>query len=254
MPAGGRAAHHLSDRDGDERHARRRARAVGLERRALHRLCRIRLEHRDLPRRQQVAERLSLVQTRLPRGVQTQMGPISSVMGEIMLIAMTSTGTSPMDLREIADFVVRPQLLTIPGIAQVIPIGGEVRQYRITPDPVAMTRLAVTPQQIEQAVQRFGTNTGGGFVDQHSANTSSGPSVSPPGWRTCATSSSPRRTARRSSCARSRASISRRGRNGATPATRDPCRHRRRAEAARRHGHADPCGRGAPCRDPADTS
>jgi len=118
--------------------------------------------------RQQVAERLSLVQARLPRGVQTQMGPISSVMGEIMLIAMTATGTSPMDLREIADFVIRPQLLTIPGIAQVIPIGGEVRQYRISPDPVAMTRLSVTPQQIELAVQRFGTNTGGGFVDQHS--------------------------------------------------------------------------------------
>ncbi len=96
------------------------------------------------------------------------MGPISSVMGEIMLIAMTATGTSPMDLREIADFVIRPQLLTIPGIAQVIPIGGEVRQYRISPDPVAMTRLSVTPQQIEQAVQRFGANTGGGFVDQHS--------------------------------------------------------------------------------------
>ncbi len=118
--------------------------------------------------RQQVAERLSLVQARLPRGVQTQMGPISSIMGEIMLIAMTATGTSQMDLREIADFVIRPQLLTIPGIAQVIPIGGEVRQYRVTPDPVAMTRLSVTPQQIEQAVQRFGANTGGGFVDQHS--------------------------------------------------------------------------------------
>jgi HME family heavy-metal exporter len=118
--------------------------------------------------RQQVAERLSLVQARLPRNVQPQMGPISSIMGEIMLIALTSTGTSPMDLREIADFVIRPQLLTLPGVAQIIPIGGEVRQYRITPDPVQMTRLSITPQQIEQAVQRFGANTGGGFVDQHS--------------------------------------------------------------------------------------
>lgn len=118
--------------------------------------------------RQQVAERLSIVQARLPRNVQPQMGPISSIMGEIMLIALTSSQASPMELREIADFVIRPQLLTLSGVAQIIPIGGEVRQYRITPDPVQMTRLSVSPQQIEQAVQRFGANTGGGFVDQHS--------------------------------------------------------------------------------------
>jgi HME family heavy-metal exporter len=118
--------------------------------------------------RQQVAERLSLVQQRLPRNVQTQMGPISSIMGEIMLVALSSDKASPMELREIADFVIRPQLLTLPGVAQVIPIGGEVRQYRITPDPVQMTRLSITPQQVELAVQRFGANTGGGFVDQHS--------------------------------------------------------------------------------------
>ena len=63
------------------------------------------------------------------------MGPITSIMGEIMLIAVTGDdGMSPMELREIADFVIRPQLLTIPGVAQVIPIGGEVRQYRVTPD------------------------------------------------------------------------------------------------------------------------
>ena len=74
---------------------------------------------------------------------------------------------SPMELREIADFVIRPQILTIPGVAQVIPIGGEVRQYRVAPDPVMMSRLEITPAEIEAAIRRFGVNTGGGFVDQH---------------------------------------------------------------------------------------
>ena len=118
--------------------------------------------------RQQVAERLSLVQGRLPANVQPQMGPISSVMGEIILVALTAVdGAAPMDVREVADFVLRPQLLTIPGVSQVIPIGGEVRQYRIVPNIQMMNELDVTPQQIEAAVRQFGSNTGGGFVDQH---------------------------------------------------------------------------------------
>ena len=98
--------------------------------------------------RQQVAERLSSLQGKLPTGVQPQMGPISSIMGEIMLVAVTSTSVSPMELREIADFVLRPQLLTLPGVAQVIPIGGEVRQYRVAPDPVMMSRLKISPNEV----------------------------------------------------------------------------------------------------------
>jgi len=117
--------------------------------------------------RQLVAERLATVAAQLPQGVQPQMGPISSIMGQIMLIAITGKTVSPMELREIADFVIRPQLLTITGIAQVIPIGGEVRQYRITPDLIAMQRLDITPSMIEEAIRGFGTNAGGGFIDQH---------------------------------------------------------------------------------------
>jgi HME family heavy-metal exporter len=118
--------------------------------------------------RQLVAERLATISAQLPQGVQPQMGPISSVMGEIMLIAITGKSVSPMQLREIADFVIRPQLLTISGIAQVVPIGGEVRQYRVSPDLVAMQRLQVTPRMIEEAIAQFGSNAGGGFIDQHS--------------------------------------------------------------------------------------
>src|SRR6195952_3275781 len=117
--------------------------------------------------RQQVAERLSLVQDQLPRGVTPQMGPISSIMGQILLVAMTSETATPMQVREAADFVVRPRLLTIPGVAQVIPIGGEVRQYRIAPNPPALRSLGVTYEQVELALNQFGVNTGGGFTDQH---------------------------------------------------------------------------------------
>ena len=91
--------------------------------------------------RQLVAERLALVREQLPRGVTPQMGPVTSIMGEIMLIAITSDSVSPMEVREIADFVIRPQLLTLAGVAQVIPIGGEVRQYRIVPNVASMQAL-----------------------------------------------------------------------------------------------------------------
>ena len=119
--------------------------------------------------RQQIAERMSLVQAQLPANVVPQMGPINSIMGQIMLIAVTGpNGVSAMDLRELADFTIRPRLLTIPGVAQVIPIGGEVRQYRVSPNPAAMRALGVTQAQVEAALAQFGANTGGGFTDQYS--------------------------------------------------------------------------------------
>jgi CzcA family heavy metal efflux pump len=115
--------------------------------------------------RQQVSERLQLVREQLPDAVTAQMGPITSIMGEIMLIAMTSQTSEPMALRELADFTVRPQLLTVPGVSQVIPIGGEVRQYRVIPDPRRMAALDIGFETIEKAIRQFGVNTGGGFVD-----------------------------------------------------------------------------------------
>lgn len=118
--------------------------------------------------RQQVAERLSGIAGQLPPGITPQMGPVSSIMGEIMLIAVTGGGTAdPMMVRETADFLIRPRLLAIPGVAQVIPIGGEVRQYRITPIVPALASLSVGVEDIERAIRAFGANTGGGFVDQH---------------------------------------------------------------------------------------
>ncbi|MBB3950548.1 efflux RND transporter permease subunit [Aureimonas jatrophae] len=118
--------------------------------------------------RQQIAEKLALVRSQLPAGVTPQMGPISSIMGQVMLVAMTAPeGVSPMALREAADAVVRPRLLSVPGVAQVIPIGGEVRQYRVAPNPAALRALGVTLEQVEAALTSFGANTGGGFTDQY---------------------------------------------------------------------------------------
>jgi len=117
--------------------------------------------------RQLIAERLNLIRTQLPSNTVPQLGPINSIMGQVLLVAMTSDRASAMEVRETADFVVRPRLLTIPGVAQVIPMGGEVRQYRIAPNPPALRSLGVTYEQVELALNQFGVNTGGGFTDQH---------------------------------------------------------------------------------------
>ncbi|MBX9757460.1 MAG: CusA/CzcA family heavy metal efflux RND transporter [Beijerinckiaceae bacterium] len=118
--------------------------------------------------RQQVAEKLSLVRARLPEGAAPQMGPVSSIMGQILLIAVTGENVAPMDLRDVADWTLRPRLLTIPGVAQVIPIGGEVRQYRVAPNPAAMRALGVSYDQVERALAQFGSNSPGGFTEQYS--------------------------------------------------------------------------------------
>ncbi len=119
-----------------------------------------------LNNRQLTNERIQLAKERLPENIEPIMAPISSLMGEIVMIALTSETTSPMVIREFADWVMRPRLLTISGVSQVIPIGGEVRQYRVTPDPVLMRRLDISLDQLERALRGFGLNTAGGFVNQ----------------------------------------------------------------------------------------
>jgi HME family heavy-metal exporter len=117
--------------------------------------------------RQQVTERLRLVQSQLPPNTLPQMGPINSIMGQILLIAMSAPqNVSAMEAREVADFIVRPRLLAIPGVAQVIPIGGEVRQYRVAPNPAALRAYGLTYEQLEKALAQFGGNSGGGFTEQ----------------------------------------------------------------------------------------
>jgi HME family heavy-metal exporter len=119
--------------------------------------------------RQLVAERLSQLREQMPNGITPTMGPVSSIMGEVMLIALPlDDKATPMQAREYADFVLRPRLLAIPGVAQVIPIGGEVRQMRVEPDTQRMAQLGVTLSQVEQALRGYAGNAGGGFVDLNS--------------------------------------------------------------------------------------
>jgi len=117
--------------------------------------------------RQQIAERLNLVREQLPPGIVPQLGPISSIMGEILLIALPAdpARVSPMAVREFADWVVRPRLLTIPGVAQAISIGGEVRQYRVELKPAQLQALGIEREKLEAALRDFGANTSGGFLE-----------------------------------------------------------------------------------------
>jgi heavy-metal exporter, HME family len=118
--------------------------------------------------RQSVTERLGAVRERLPAGVTPQLGPISSIMGEVLLIALPidPARTSPMAVREYADWVLRPRLLSVPGVAQVIPIGGGVKQWRVMPDPARMRALGIRLDALEAAVAGFATNSAGGFLER----------------------------------------------------------------------------------------
>lgn len=118
--------------------------------------------------RQLVSERLDLAKEQLPAGITSVMGPVSSIMGEVMLIALPINdlgATDAMKAREYADFVLRPRLLAIPGVSQVIPIGGEVRQLRVAPNTLRMRQFEVNLEQLKQALEDFAGNFGGGFID-----------------------------------------------------------------------------------------
>ncbi len=117
--------------------------------------------------RQLVSERLAGMEDSVPEGIAPHMGPISSIMGEIMQIAIPvdPQKISAMAVREYADWVLRPRLLTVPGVAQVIPIGGEVRQFQVQPNTTRMAELGITHEQLEGALKGYSSNTSGGFLE-----------------------------------------------------------------------------------------
>src|ERR1051325_2845286 len=115
--------------------------------------------------RQLVTEKLG--QVRLPAGIRPPvLGPIASTMGEIMLISMTSKTTSPMELRSLADWVVRPRLLGVPGVAQVMIIGGETKQYQVLVDPAKLRDYNLTLKEVMKAVGDANANSSGGFLER----------------------------------------------------------------------------------------
>ena len=119
--------------------------------------------------RQIVNEKLQLVSAGLPGGVGTPtLAPISSIMGEIMLIAVTGDASvSPMDMRSVADWTIRRRLLAVPGVAQVVPLGGEVKQYQILVDPLRLEAFDVTLEDVLRAAEGSNVNASGGvFMDR----------------------------------------------------------------------------------------
>jgi CzcA family heavy metal efflux pump len=115
--------------------------------------------------RQLVTEKLQ--QVRMPAGVlPPTLGPISSTMGEIMLISMTSKQTSPMELRSLADWVVRPRLLGVSGVSQVMIIGGETKQYQVLVDPAKLADYQLSLEEVTKAVSASNATAAGGFLER----------------------------------------------------------------------------------------
>ncbi|MEN8374373.1 MAG: efflux RND transporter permease subunit [Gemmatimonadota bacterium] len=114
--------------------------------------------------RQIVNEKLQLVGATLPTEAGPPvLAPISSIMGEIMLIAITGDeGASEMDMRTVADWTVRRRLLAVPGVSQVIPLGGEVRQYQVLVDPDRLAAYDVTLEEVAGAAEGSNVNASGG--------------------------------------------------------------------------------------------
>lgn len=117
--------------------------------------------------RQLVAEKLSLAKETLPTGVTPIMGPVSSIMGEIMLLGLKSEdgSVSPIDLRTLAEWTIRPRLMTIPGVSQVISMGGGLKQYQILISAEKLKKFQLTLEIVEENLSRVSRNTTGGFVD-----------------------------------------------------------------------------------------
>ncbi len=128
--------------------------------------------------RQLVSERLSAARSDLPAGLQPEMGPIATGLGEIFMFtvdaepgAVDADGKpiTPIDLRSVHDWIIRPQLLRVPGVVEVNPIGGYQREILIAIDSTRLLAAGVTQQQVVAAVEANNQNRGVGFVEQNGA-------------------------------------------------------------------------------------
>ncbi len=119
--------------------------------------------------RQIVSEKIMNVGDQLPEGTgNPTLAPQSSLMGEILIIALTADSTSALDLRTLADWNVRTRLLATGGIAQVAVFGGDFKQYQILADPLKMNYYEVSLSELTQAAMNMNQNVPGGYIDQYS--------------------------------------------------------------------------------------
>lgn len=119
--------------------------------------------------RQLVAEKISLAREKLPKDAVPIMGPITSIMGQIQMIALsaeTGSSVSPIELRTIAEWTLRPRLLTISGVSQVISIGGGLKQYQILVSAEKLNSFQLSIHQMDEELRQISQNTTGGFLDK----------------------------------------------------------------------------------------
>lgn len=117
--------------------------------------------------RQIVNEKMQLVTSQIPPGIgPPTLAPISSIMGEILFLSLKSDQHSPLDVRETADWVIRKRLLSIPGVAQVVPIGGGVKQFQVLIDPEKLQAYQITLQEVTKSLEGSNQNSSGGFLVQ----------------------------------------------------------------------------------------
>ncbi len=122
--------------------------------------------------RQTVNERLAIVASRLPKDAKPQLAPISSIMGQILVLGMWSEDgkTDPIELRTQADWIVRQRLLSIPGVAQVFTMGGGRKQFQVQIDQDALIRYGLTIENVRLAVEHSNANATGGYLDQRGSD------------------------------------------------------------------------------------
>lgn len=118
-----------------------------------------------LVNRQLVAEKIQTVAALLPDNVVPAMGPISSLMGEIMLVGLKSSTMPPMEVRSIADWTIKPRLQALAGVAQIVPIGGGLMQMQIQVRPEKLREYELTFEDVRKAAADIGANTTGGFIE-----------------------------------------------------------------------------------------
>lgn len=114
--------------------------------------------------RQVISEKMSLLSGQLPDGIVPMLAPQSSVMGEIMFIGMQADSTSMMELRTLAEWVVKPAILATGGVSNVTIIGGDYKQYKVLADPVRMDMFGVTMAELESAASAMSVNIGAGVI------------------------------------------------------------------------------------------